>query len=580
MAWAAEVTLSSAQIKAGSGSTSYGTCSATDGGGNTWNAYAIKNQHSKATSDYNFWQIKAYANSTAYYVQVPTLGTKINSITITVSSVSQPRDGGGNSATLFFSSSNSTSAAGTGVVSGTGANSVTIDASSLDLNSGYITASGAVRIWDITVNYSTSSAPVAATGVSLNKESTSLYAGDSETLTATVAPVDATNKNVSWVSNNTSVAMVSDEGVVTAKAKGTATITVTTEDGSFTDDCVVTVLAAPVVSATFDFTDNSTWAFPISKTEGPNNYTNLYTITLQGSKDNGYYFDGSGENLLLGKSGATLTLPAFNFNVSKIKIYGDDAASGSVTFNVYVGDDAVSTAATSSKVTHDFAIAADKQAEGTVYVIKVTNANNMRISKIEIFGYKSVAVSGYEWATYSDATNALDFTNTDDVIAYMVTGHSGSALTKSQVTTTVPKNTGLLLNASEGTYSIPVIETSSTDVSSNKLKAGTGASVEEESGKTKYVLSVKDSKAVFKKIVGTAATVGAGKAYLQFDEVIASPVFDFDDNSADDQTTDISAIEHSTLNIEHSEVYNLNGQRVGQPTKGLYIVNGKKIVIK
>ena len=153
--WGDTVTLTSAQIKAGSGSTSYGAASATDGDGNTWNAYAIKNQHSNATSDYHFWQIKKYASSTAYYVQVPTLGTKITQLVITVSSSSKARDGGGNTATLYFSNSNSTSDTGKGVVSGTGASSVTIDCSSLDLNSGYITASGAVRIWDVEVTYTT-----------------------------------------------------------------------------------------------------------------------------------------------------------------------------------------------------------------------------------------------------------------------------------------------------------------------------------------------------------------------------------------------------------------------------------------
>ena len=54
----------------------------------------------------------------------------------------------------------------------------------------------------------------------------------------------------------------------------------------------------------------------------------------------------------------------------------------------------------------------------------------------------------------------------------------------------------------------------------------------------------------------------------------------FGDESSDDITTGISAIEHSTLNIEQSEVYNLNGQRVSQPTKGLYIENGKKVIVK
>ncbi len=151
--WGSTVTLTSQQIKAGTGSTSYGACTATDGGGNTWNAYAVKNQHSNATSGYHYWQIKKYASSTAYYVQVPTLGSKITQLVITVSGDSKARGGGGNSATLYFSNSNSTSATGTGVVSGTGASSITIDCSSLNLNTGYITASGVLRIWDIQVTY-------------------------------------------------------------------------------------------------------------------------------------------------------------------------------------------------------------------------------------------------------------------------------------------------------------------------------------------------------------------------------------------------------------------------------------------
>mgnify|MGYP003294177118 FL=1 len=58
--------------------------------------------------------------------------------------------------------------------------------------------------------------------------------------TATVAPADATDKSVTWTSDNDAVATVAD-GVVTAVAEGTATITVTTVDGEFTATCVVTV---------------------------------------------------------------------------------------------------------------------------------------------------------------------------------------------------------------------------------------------------------------------------------------------------------------------------------------------------
>ena len=80
------------------------------------------------------------------------------------------------------------------------------------------------------------------TGVSLNKSSVTLTEGESLTLTATVNPSNATNKNVSWKSSNASVATVSD-GKVTAVKAGSATITVTTEDGSKTATCSVTVSA-------------------------------------------------------------------------------------------------------------------------------------------------------------------------------------------------------------------------------------------------------------------------------------------------------------------------------------------------
>lgn len=84
------------------------------------------------------------------------------------------------------------------------------------------------------------STTVPVTGVSLSSSSLSLTAGTAGTLSATISPSNATNQSVSWSSNNTSVATVSG-GTVTAVAAGTATITVTTADGSYTATCTVTV---------------------------------------------------------------------------------------------------------------------------------------------------------------------------------------------------------------------------------------------------------------------------------------------------------------------------------------------------
>ena len=68
-----------------------------------------------------------------------------------------------------------------------------------------------------------------------------LAAGSSFQLTATVIPADATNKNVTWSSSDTNVATVDQTGKVTAVNGGTATITVTTEQNSYTAECVVKV---------------------------------------------------------------------------------------------------------------------------------------------------------------------------------------------------------------------------------------------------------------------------------------------------------------------------------------------------
>ena len=92
-----------------------------------------------------------------------------------------------------------------------------------------------------TCNVTVSKKTVGVIGVSLNKTSITLTEGEKQTLAATVSPLDATDKSVQWTSSNTRVATVSN-GTVTAVGEGTATITVTTINGSKMASCKVTVL--------------------------------------------------------------------------------------------------------------------------------------------------------------------------------------------------------------------------------------------------------------------------------------------------------------------------------------------------
>ena len=92
---------------------------------------------------------------------------------------------------------------------------------------------------------------VPVTGVSLDRTSAEIIKGDSMTLTAIVAPSNATNKNVIWTSSDPSVATVSQSGVITAIKAGSTTVVATTVDGEKTAACEIVVIV-PVNSISLD----------------------------------------------------------------------------------------------------------------------------------------------------------------------------------------------------------------------------------------------------------------------------------------------------------------------------------------
>ncbi len=95
------------------------------------------------------------------------------------------------------------------------------------------------------------------TGVTLDFTSKAMKVGEDLQLTATLAPADATNKNVSWESSDNTIATVTSAGLVTAVKAGSATITVTTEDGSFTATCSLTITNVDVTGVSLNKTSTS-----------------------------------------------------------------------------------------------------------------------------------------------------------------------------------------------------------------------------------------------------------------------------------------------------------------------------------
>ncbi|WP_223706901.1 Ig-like domain-containing protein [Flavobacterium potami] len=130
-----------------------------------------------------------------------------------------------------------------GLVTAVAAGTATITVKTVDGNK---TATSAITVATI---------PVASVAVS--PTTASLYAGNTQQLTATVSPTNATNKNVAWSSSNTAIATVNSSGLVTAVAAGTATITTTTQDGNKTATATITV--NPNTNFTVYFYKPSNW---------------------------------------------------------------------------------------------------------------------------------------------------------------------------------------------------------------------------------------------------------------------------------------------------------------------------------
>ncbi len=141
----------------------------------------------------------------------------------------------------------------------------------------HVDADGNGKCDECSYDMSGTSQTVAVTGVTLDNTEFKLTVGDEAILKATVAPADATDKSVTWSSSAPDIASV-DGGKVTAKAKGSATITVTAANGK-TAKCAVTVSeAAPRGEVT-----EEEWIAALDETEFTNVTTVTDTVTPQGS---------------------------------------------------------------------------------------------------------------------------------------------------------------------------------------------------------------------------------------------------------------------------------------------------------
>ena len=209
--------------------------------------------------------------------------------------------------------------------------------------------------------------------------------------------------------------------------------------------------------------------------------------------------------------------------------------------------------------------------ENNIEEVTLSSDGQKWISQIDVTLVPYVTITpAKEYTTLTHAKD-LDFTGIEGLKAYIATSVSAGSVQMTQVNK-VPAGTGLVLKATTpgSAVVVPVFDGTGADVVTSNKMVGSATETTAIAANAGYILS----DGVFQP--ASAGTLPVGKAYLNIAVASAHPLsLDFGDG-------DVTGIENLTPALSQGEGawYDLQGRRVAQPAKGLYIVNGKKVIIK
>lgn len=343
------------------------------------------------------------------------------------------------------------------------------------------------------------------------------------------------------------------------------------ENGSFAEP--VTVSTTIKAYAT-----NNNW-------NDANQYTtveldNVITANVSGGGNTGKYYTNGNDWRLYQSDEAKLTIAAAeNFLITAAIITFTNKNNGTLIYNSSVLESGKEIPV--SRV-NSLELSVGNSGTATNGQIRITAISVTYTTDVKIY-YTShpvvpqtaeVSISSVEYRTYVTAFD-VDFTQTAGLKAYVVeSAERGENGIKYVEVTSVPANTPVILNGTEGTYTIHEGEYTGEEIT-NVLKTGP-VTVNDDNYGTIFVLNTGTNGVGF-YLLNNGKTLSEGKCYLEIPK-----------NGTDDgakfvgfhigDATGISSVVNPTA--ERNVVYNLAGQRVAAPTKGLYIVNGKKVFIK
>ena len=205
--------------------------------------------------------------------------------------------------------------------------------------------------------------------------------------------------------------------------------------------------------------------------------------------------------------------------------------------------------------------------EAGTYTFTIDLTNNT-VTAEKTVEYVDLTISSAEWATYVTPVAVLF---PDDVKAYIVTEINPTTnVAEGQEITEAPEGTPVIVNGTAGVHKLPKVESAVLDYI-NQLKVSDGTVTGDG---TIYVLAVQGGQAGFAPL-SNGKTLSDGKAYLKVENASGAKINFVIDGDA----TDIRNIENA-VDFSDGDWYNLQGVKVTNPQRGIYIHNGKKVVIK
>ena len=308
---------------------------------------------------------------------------------------------------------------------------------------------------------------------------------------------------------------------------------------------------------------NHTWSV-VFQPEGGGSFSKNGNFTIAKAYTSINYFGSTPINMGVGES-TELDVYIFPDRAGELSYSSSDASVASITKKEYSDDTYIiqAKAAGTATITFSFAGNTNYKAAEKDITITVTVWPTLDVTANE-------GATGQYWATFY--SNAMNYQAPEGTQVFKV-NLTGTAIEMTEISDRIVKSgQGVVLKktASGSITMTPTSSNSSDDYSGNSL-TGTMTSITNPGNA--YVLNYKAATGAGFYKLSSGGTIGANKAYL-VSGAGAPEFFGFDGN-----TTSINEVRGKMEDVS-GEYYDLQGRRVSQPTKGLYIVNGKKVVIK